>query len=223
MCSSTLSDFEKQEEENMKLQIALDELHLEKAMELCRELRDYIDIIEIGTPFVMREGMKAVALFAKEFPEKEILADLKIMDAGDYESELAFEAGAEYATVLGVTDLLTIEGCVKAARRYQKQSVVDLICVDDFTKRIPELEQLNVDVIAVHTGADQQHAGRTPLEDLMEVRKLVKKAKIAVAGGINSATIEQYTALQPDIIIVGSGICSHENPLEEARRIKEKM
>lgn len=207
----------------MKLQIALDELSLEKAVVLCEELRSYIDIIEIGTPFIMREGMAAVKLFADKFPEKEILADLKIMDAGDYESELAFEAGAEYATVLGVTDILTIKGCVDAARRYKKQSVVDLICVPDFTKRIPELESVDVDVIAVHTGADQQHAGRTPLEDLTEVKSLVKKAKIAVAGGINSTTIERYAALNPDIIIVGSGICSCENPLEEARRIKEKM
>lgn len=207
----------------MKLQIALDELSVEKAMRLCEELREYIDIIEIGTPFVIREGTKAVELFAKAFPEKEVLADLKIMDAGDYESELAFEAGAEYATVLGVTDLLTIKGCVDAANRYKKQSVVDLICVDDFAKKVKELEELQVHVIAVHTGADQQHAGRTPLEDLAEVKKLVKHANVAVAGGINSNTIESYVALQPDIIIVGSGICNHATPLEEARKIKEKM
>lgn len=207
----------------MKLQLALDELSVDKAMSLCEQLREYIDIIEIGTPFVIREGTKAVELFANKFPEKEILADLKIMDAGDYESELAFKAGAEYATVLGVTDLLTIEGCVKAARRFKKQCVVDLICVPDFSTKIPELEALGVDVIAVHTGADQQHAGRTPLEDLTEVKKLVKNAKVAVAGGINSSTIEKYVELKADIVIVGSGICGHENPLEEARRIKEKM
>lgn len=207
----------------MKLQIALDELSLERAMELCEQVREYIDIIEIGTPFVIREGMKAVALFAKTFPEKEILADLKIMDAGDYESELAFTAGADYATVLGVTDVLTIAGCVKAARRFEKQCVVDLICVPDFKKTIVALEALEVDVIAVHTGADQQHAGRTPLEDLTEVKSLVKKAKIAVAGGISSTTIEGYVALQPDIIIVGSGICGQADPVAEARKIKEKM
>ncbi|MGX8835394.1 3-hexulose-6-phosphate synthase [Amedibacillus sp. YH-ame6] len=207
----------------MKLQIALDEVSVEEGMKLCEELRNYIDIIEIGTPFVIREGTKAVELFAKAFPEKEILADLKIMDAGDYESQLAFDANAEYATVLAVTDLLTIKGCVDAANRYNKQCVVDLICEQDFPSKIKALEEIGVHVIAVHTGADQQHAGRTPLEDLTEVKSLVKNAKVAVAGGINSSTIEKYVTLKPDIIIVGSGICNHANPLEEAKRIKEKM
>ena len=207
----------------MKLQIALDELCLEKAIELCEKLREYIDIIEIGTPFVISEGMAAVRIFAEKFPEKEILADLKIMDAGEYESELAYEAGAEYATVLGVTDILTVAGCVEAAHHYKKQCVVDLICVTNFKEKIEQLEELGIDVIAVHTGADQQYSGRTPLEDLKDVKSFVKHAKVAVAGGINSSTIEEYVKLQADITVVGSGICNHENPLEEAKRIKEKM
>ena len=36
----------------MKLQIALDDVTLEGALELVKKVRDYIDIIEIGTPFV---------------------------------------------------------------------------------------------------------------------------------------------------------------------------
>ena len=36
----------------MKLQIALDDVTLEGALGLVKKVRDYIDIIEIGTPFV---------------------------------------------------------------------------------------------------------------------------------------------------------------------------
>ena len=78
----------------MKLQLALDDITLEDALSLVRTVRDYIDIIEIGTPFVIEYGMEAVRVMKKEFPEKEILADLKIMDAGDYEAEEALKAGA---------------------------------------------------------------------------------------------------------------------------------
>ncbi|WP_334136719.1 orotidine 5'-phosphate decarboxylase / HUMPS family protein, partial [Muricomes intestini] len=40
----------------MKLQLALDDLALDDALELTEKVQDYIDIIEIGTPFVYQEG-----------------------------------------------------------------------------------------------------------------------------------------------------------------------
>ena len=122
----------------MKLQLALDDLNLEEALALTEKVREYIDIIEIGTPFVYQEGMNAVKIFKESFPEKEVLADMKIMDAGYYESEEALKVGADYITVLGVTDNLTIRGCIEAAEHYGKEVVVDMICVPDLPKRIRE-------------------------------------------------------------------------------------
>lgn len=207
----------------MKLQLALDEMELQEALAFAKEVEEYVDIFEIGTPFCLRAGLEGIRVFRKAFPNKEILADYKIMDAGDYEAEMAYEAGADYCVVLGVTDLLTIKGCNDAAKRLGKMSAVDLICVEDLEKRVPALEEIGVDVLAVHTGADLQHAGRTPLGDLKEVKRLAKKSKISVAGGINSKTIAEYVEVGPDIVIVGSAICNHGNPKEEARLIKEAL
>ena len=99
----------------MKLQLALDDISLADGLKLVEQVRNYVDIIEIGSPFIIDEGMHAVRAFRKAFPEKEILADTKIMDAGEYEAELTYLAGADYCTVLGVTDTKTIRGCLKAA------------------------------------------------------------------------------------------------------------
>lgn len=207
----------------MKLQLALDEHKLEDALSFAEQVADYVDIIEIGTPFVIDSGMEGVRRFKEKFPEKEILSDEKIMDGGYYEAQLGFEAGAEYVTVLGVSDLVTIQNCVKAAEDFNKQVVVDMICVENLPERIAELEQIGVHVLAVHTGADVQALGRTPLDDLKVMAQHAKKAKIAVAGGINSETIQNYVGLNPDIVIVGSGITRSEDPVKEVQLIKEAM
>lgn len=115
----------------MKLQLALDEMNLVDALRFADKVAEHVDIIEVGTPFVMDEGMRGVREFHRFFPDKEILADLKIMDGGYLEASYAYEAGAAYATILGVSDNLTIEGALKAARDYDRKLVVDMICVED--------------------------------------------------------------------------------------------
>ncbi|OCG20901.1 3-hexulose-6-phosphate synthase [Gilliamella sp. wkB108] len=207
----------------MKLQLALDDLSLINALLMIEKVHDSIDIIEIGTPFVIDEGMRAVREIKKHFPEKEILADLKIMDAGYYEAQLAFKNHADYATVLGVTDILTVKACIDVAKEYNRKIVVDMICVENMSQKIAQLEGIGCDILSVHTGADQQAAGREPIDDLRIMVEQVKKAQISVAGGINSNTAQQYIELKPAILIVGSGITHNQDPKTEAAIIKEMM
>lgn len=207
----------------MKLQLALDLFSLEDSLALTEKVQDYIDIIEIGTPFILEDGMEAVRQFREKFPDKKILADTKIMDAGDLEASSAFDAGADYVTVLAVTDIATIEECVATANRYGKEVVVDMICVEDIPKKIAQLEAVGVHGIAVHTGVDQQKCGRTPMDDLKVMKAHSKSSEISVAGGINLATIPEYAAQEPDILIVGGGIGNAQDPAEEAKLIYTKI
>lgn len=204
----------------MKLQLALDDITLENAVELVKSVEAHIDIIEVGTPMVIEYGMEAVRTMKKNFPGKEVLADLKIMNAGYYEAEEALKAGADYITVLGVTDNLTIKGCVDAAAAYNGQVVVDMICVADLEERIKKVEELGVDFVSVHIGVDQQAAGRTPIDDLKIMSRVAKKAKVSVAGGISVKTIEEYKEYAPEVVIVGSGITHAENSLLAAAELK---
>lgn len=206
-----------------KLQIALDDVELEEALQLVEKIQDSIDIVEIGTPFMMEYGMEAVRKLKEKFPALEILCDGKIMDAGGYEAELAYKAGADYVTVLAVTDNLTIADVVSSAKKCGKKVMVDMICVSGLQEKIEKLEEMGVDVIAVHTGVDQQAAGRTPLDDLKEIRSCVKHTAVAVAGGINAQTVKDYLAYHPDIVIVGGGIIHAENPAEAAKALAEQI
>lgn len=203
----------------MELQLALDDLALEEALDLVKSVRPYVDIIEVGTPMVMEYGMTPVRELKKIFPDKKVLADLKIMDAGEYEAEAALKAGADYITVLGVTDELTVKGCIEAARKYGGFVAADMICVDDMKEKIRRLEKMGIDFISVHTGVDQHAMGRTPLDDLKVVRETVKTAKVSVAGGISAKTLPAYQKYKPDVIIIGSGITHAEKPEKTAEEI----
>ena len=184
-------------------------------MVLAEKVRDYVDIFEIGSPFIIQEGMRAVREFRRYFPKKKILADTKIMDAGEYEAELTFKAGA--------TDILTIKACLAAAKKYGKQVFVDTICVPDLNTRIKELEDVGVDSISVHVGVDEQAVGQTPLNALKQVKQLSKHSQLSVAGGIKVSTVDQYQALGADIIIVGGGVNHADDPVATAKALADKI
>jgi 3-hexulose-6-phosphate synthase len=202
------------------LQLALDDLSRDDALALLGRVRQHIDIAEIGTPMLMRYGMSIVRAVKQGFPDLDVLCDAKIMDAAEYEAGLAFAAGADYVTILAVTDDLSVAGCVRAARARGRKVMADMICVPDLAGRARVLADLGVDVIAVHTGVDQQARGRTPLDDLRVLAGSVRHVPLAVAGGIGRATAPAYLALRPSILIVGSGITRAADPAAEARALR---
>ena len=140
----------------MKLQLALDLLHIEEAKSLLADIADVVDIVEIGTPLIMHEGIKAVTVIKKAYPNVEVLADLKIVDAGKLETQIAIDAGADIVTVLGVAHDTTIQNALEQAHKHNKQIMVDLLSVSDVQTCSRRLESLGVDYVCVHTAFDIQ-------------------------------------------------------------------
>ena len=207
----------------MKLQAALDTLTLDECLELLEETKGSIDIAEVGTPFVIEEGMVPVKEFKKHFPNIEVLADVKIMDAGEYEADKCFEAGADICTVLGVSHDETIEGVVRSAKKYGKKVMVDMIAVPDLKKRTQEIDQMGVDYICVHTAFDVQKLGQDPLDDLKTVNSVIQNAKSAVAGGVKLETVDAIVEEGAEIIVVGGAICNAKDRDAYAKEIKSHL
>lgn len=207
----------------MKLQLALDIITMQEAIDLLKVLGNSIDIAEIGTPFVIQEGIKAVREIKSEFPSLIVLADLKIMDAGEHVSRMAFEAGADIVTVLGAADDATIRASVEQVKKYNKSIMVDMIGVKDIYIRAIEIDGMGVDYICVHTASDIQGTGKNSLDELKIVKNLVKNAETAVAGGIKLENICEIVKERPEIIIVGGGITSQPNKKQAAFELKKIM
>lgn len=51
-----------------KLQIALDDITLEQTMSLLQKVANDVDIVEVGTPFMMQYGMEAVRTIKTAYP-----------------------------------------------------------------------------------------------------------------------------------------------------------
>ena len=206
---------------SLELQLAIDLLNKEEAAELANKVKDYVDIVEIGTPIVINEGLPAVQHLNENINNAKVLADLKIMDAADYEVSQAIKFGADVVTILGVAEDASIKGAVEEAHKHGKQLLVDMIAVQDLEKRAKELDEMGADYIAVHTGYDLQAEGQSPLDSLRKVKSVIKNSKVAVAGGIKPDTIKDIVAENPDLIIVGGGIANAEDPVEAAKQCRD--
>jgi len=203
----------------MILQVALDLTDIEQAISIAEKAaRGGAHWLEVGTPLIKKEGMRAVELLKRRFPDRKIVADLKTMDTGALEVEMAARHGADVVSILGVADDKTIKDAVDVARRYGIRVMVDLIGVKDKVKRAKELEKMGVHYILVHTGIDEQVQGKSPLEDLEKVVKAVS-VPVAVAGGLNLETIPRVIELGATIIIVGGAITKAEDPETITRKI----
>lgn len=206
----------------MKLQLALDVLDSDKAIDLAMQTREYIDIIEIGTPLIKHEGISLVRKMRELFPEKEILVDLKTMDVGAYEADFCFDAGADIVTVLGVADIDTVQGSIKSANTHKKKVMVDFINVADKVDLAQQVKELGAHYVGIHSGIDQQNKGESPLSDFREVSQQVDMPFV-VAGGINLSNIDSIAQEAPSVIVVGGAITGAADPKEAAQSIYTKL
>lgn len=205
----------------MELQLALDLVNIQEGIELVKQVEEYVDIVEIGTPVVINEGLRAVKEMKEAFPSLKVLADLKIMDAAGYEVMKASEASADIITILGAAEDMSIKGAVEEARNQGKKILVDMIAVKDLETRAKEVDAFGVDYICVHTGYDLQAVGKNSFEDLQTIKRVVKNAKTAVAGGIKLDTLPEVIKAQPDLVIVGGGITGQADIKGTAAQIQK--
>ncbi|MCG7313792.1 3-hexulose-6-phosphate synthase [Priestia flexa] len=207
----------------MELQLALDLVNIPEAIELVKQVEEHIDIVEIGTPVVINEGLHAVKAVKEAFPNLKVLADLKIMDAAGYEVMKASEAGADIITILGAAEDMSIKGAVEEAKKQGKKILVDMIAVKDLAGRAKEVDAMGVDYICVHTGYDLQAVGKNSFEDLQTIKGVVKNAKTAIAGGIKLNTLPEVIKVQPDLVIVGGGITGQADIKAAAAKMQQMI
>jgi 3-hexulose-6-phosphate synthase/6-phospho-3-hexuloisomerase len=205
------------------LQVALDLLDNHRALQIAEEsVEGGVDWLEAGTALIKSEGMNAVRELRKKFPGHTIVADMKTMDVGAFEVEMASKAGANIVIIMGVSDDGTIKEAIRAGQQYGVKIMVDLMSVADKPARARKLQDFGADYLCIHVGIDEQMTGGDPSKELREVSEAVE-ISVAAAGGLNSETVIGAMEAGAGIIIVGGAITKASKVTEATNTIISAM
>jgi len=164
-------------------------------------------LIEAGTPFLKREGMRGIQAIRKLWPGS-IVADLKTSDGALSEVEMARAAGATAATVMGSSPAETLALFITTCNRLGMDSMIDMLGVRD---PLHVLRQLRVPptVVVLHRGRDEEST-RGKVIQYRHVKRIRSKYNVIIsaAGGVdlrearsaifNGANIVVVNLVRPD-------------------------
>ena len=187
------------------LQISLDIPDLERTKKILTQIpRSDRIILEAGTPLIKRYGTKVIGDLKEVAKEVFFVADLKTLDVGKVEVDLAYDEIADAVVAAGLAPSETLDSFIHEAKRLGIYAMVDMLNVEHPIKKLKPLKEFP-DVVILHRGIDEETGRAIGLEQIKEMRQTFKDKRflIAVAGGIVPETAKEALENGADIIIVG--------------------
>ncbi|ENL4657757.1 orotidine 5'-phosphate decarboxylase [Escherichia coli] len=179
------------------LQLALDHSSLEAAQRDVTQLKDSVDIVEAGTILCLNEGLGAVKALREQCPDKIIVADWKVADAGE--------------------TLATVEKGHAMAQRCGGEIQIELFgnwTLDDAR----DWHRIGVRQAIYHRGRDAQASGQQWGEaDLARMKALSDIGlELSITGGITPADLPLFKDIRVKAFIAGRALAGAANPAQVA-------
>ena len=201
------------------VQIALDMPDIEALKKVVSQLPKSDRILfEVGTPLVKRYGMKVIREIREFAKDAFVIADLKTLDVGQVEVDLAFNETADAVVVSGLASSSTINKFIYESKRLGIYSSVDMMEVKDPLEVLKGLED-TPDIVILHRGIDEESKGKTRWQIIQDIKNELpgKKILFSVAGGIREDTAKEALKKGADILIVGRYITQSKDVEKAAR------
>jgi bifunctional enzyme Fae/Hps len=206
------------------LQIALDAPNLEGAKEVISQIPESDRIIlEVGTPLLKKYGTRVIQDLREIAKDRFIIADLKTLDVGKVEVDLAFDETADAVVASGLAAAEMLDGFIYEAKRLGIYAIIDMMEVADPVQKLRSLKQLP-DIVILHRAIDVEKSGVCArMELIAELRKVFAQERflIAVAGGITPETAREALTCGANIIIVGRYITQSKDVKHTVRDFLE--
>jgi bifunctional enzyme Fae/Hps len=187
-------------------------------------------LIEAGTPLIKLEGMRAVRAIRMRWLGH-IVADLKVSDGAIGEVDMARQAGATAATVLGNAPTETLDLFIARCSALNMLSMIDLLGVGDPLEVLRPLQKAP-DIIVIHRGRDEENT-RGKMIRYRQINRIRSKydALISAAGGVDlrearSAIFNGANIIVANIVRPGdgwTGISTQENITQIAQKFLETI
>jgi 3-hexulose-6-phosphate synthase/6-phospho-3-hexuloisomerase len=223
---------------NTLLQVALDLISIEDALRIASTARvNNADIIEAGTLLIKAYGMQAIRSLKQICPDTPILADMKILDNGMKEVELAVTSGADIVTVSALASDKTILDAVLTADKYGAKVMVDFMYVTNPLDRALMLCERGIDYICIHASPPSSSSSAIVTNiteekyyDIGDSIKVVKSLSsscnipIAVECILDEESyICDFVRAGASIIVVGSSIIKADDVASKVRWLKRLL
>ncbi|WP_336983517.1 MULTISPECIES: 3-keto-L-gulonate-6-phosphate decarboxylase UlaD [unclassified Cedecea] len=206
------------------LQVALDNQSMSSAYETTRLIADEVDIIEVGTILCVAEGVRSVRDLKSLYPQKIVLADAKIADAGKILSRMCFEASADWVTVICCADLNTVKGALDVAKEFDGDIQIELTGYWTWSQA-KAWRDAGIAQVVYHRSRDAQAAGMAWGEaDINAIKCLSDMGfKVTVTGGLTLEDLPLFQGIPIHVFIAGRSIRDAVAPAEAARQFKRSI
>ncbi len=196
---------------NRYLQLAFNQDSSVASRLLPRIPRDQRILVEAGTPYIKREGDRAIRFIRAMWPGY-VVADIKTMDGAVEEAAEAAGAGANGATVCGAAPKETLDLFIRTCEDAGMDSFIDMLGVADPLRVLLRLKK-PPRVVVLHRGRDEESTYSTVIR-YVHVKRVRSKydVLISVAGGIDLKQAQSASFNGANIVTVN--IVTPDDPFE---------
>ncbi|MDE2730814.1 MAG: orotidine 5'-phosphate decarboxylase [Bacteroidota bacterium] len=205
------------------VQISLDLTDAHEALRVAvMALRAGVDWLEVGTPLLLHEGVKAIQVLRAVFARVPIVADLKTMDGGYQETRMMAEAGATHVVVMGRAHDETLRRVVRAARECEVKVMGDNLACPDKVQAARRLEDFGCNYVIHHIGYDERNGigerGGVPPNPLDELHAVIEAVDVPVSaiGGLSVADAVQACRMGAPVVGIGAPLAIDSEEFKRA-------
>ena len=132
-----------------------------------------------------------------------IVADLKCMDRGATEVEIARRGGANAAVALGHAPIETLDAFIERCESIGLDSMIDMMNVDFPLSTLRQLKKMPT-VVVLHRGVDEEHFNKEKEIPFHEIARIKNQydIMIAIAGGDTFKDVQSAAFNDADIVVV---------------------